>query len=154
MRVYMMPLISQSVSTARFRGSERHQYFSSDESKRIGTITLMPVCFSLTCFSCFLREKEDVITRLCLRLCLLLCFPWYFSFCPLLILYRLMWLCFSASRLLRIFSQWVKDGQYWHHKLPLQAITPHNVSNKVLSRQNVLLRDDATCGSSSVKYKN
>lgn len=53
---HMMSLISQSVSTAQFRGSDQYQYFSQDVQylERTGTVTF-DVCLMPTCFSCFLR---------------------------------------------------------------------------------------------------
>lgn len=135
---HMMSLISQSVSTAQFRGSYQYQYFSQDVQylERTGTVT-----FDLTCLSyadmlllLFKVNTIDVATYLSVSLPALALFIILLILPPADLVQTLMWLCFSASRL---FSQYLKDEQsIWIHKLPLQAIKAQSVLNKVLSRQN------------------
>lgn len=91
---HMMSLISQSVTTARFRGSEHHQYFSRDGSRESWhsnfDVYLMLMCFKV--------NTIDIATFCSVSLSFLALYFNFFFLLPTDLVQTLMWLCFYASR--------------------------------------------------------
>lgn len=101
---------SLSVSAARFRSSEHHQYFSSDEPRK-SWHNHFDVCLF---YSEMLPLLFKVYTKKVVRCLSVSAFFFLFPFVVLFIfvdLRQTLWLCFSASRLFRLFFKEAKGGR-------------------------------------------